>query len=156
MTGFSILGGTAARHDRMQSYVTQMLPCFNRLQESAARLAGLLVEAELMGNKAALDGGSRELGLKALREAADILDASGSVVEHAHFQHHLRLARERLQTAWTSYEARRQGVLVIHDPLPALQAAWREMQAASRILPGFETVDFRNACCAMHGQVAAN
>lgn len=143
-------------NDRLRVYTDEMVPCFERTQESAARLAGLLVEAELVGRKSRFDNESLLLGLKARDEAVCLLASVDVSKADAHFHHHASLALERLCQAWAALEDRRQGLVAALDPLPMLQAAWREMQAASRILPGFDTVDFRNSCCAMHHQIAAS
>lgn len=143
-------------NDRLRVYADAMVPCFERTQESAARLAGLLVEAELVGRNSPFDNESLHLGLKARDEAVCLLASVDVSKADAHFHHHASLALERLCQAWAALEDRRQGLVAALDPLPMLQAAWREMQAASRILPGFDTVDFRNCCCAMHHQIAAS
>ena len=143
-------------NDRLRVYTDAMLPCFERTQESAARLAGLLVEAELVGHTSRFDSESLHLGLMARDEAVCLLANVDVSKADAHFHHHASLALERLCQAWAALEDRRQGLIAALDPLPMLQAAWREMQAASRILPGFDTVDFRNSCCAMHHQIATS
>jgi len=142
-------------NDRLRDYADAMVPCFERTQESAARLAGLLVEAEIVGHKSRFDNEALLLGLKARDEAVCLLASVDANKADAHFHHHASLALERLCQAWAALEDRRQGLIAALDPLPMLQAAWREMQAASRILPGFDTVDFGNSCCAMHRQIAA-
>lgn len=142
-------------NDRLRVYANAMVPCFERTQESAARLAGLLVEAEIVGRNSRFDNESLLLGLKARDEAVCLLASIDTRQADAHFHHHASLALQRLCQAWAALEDRRQGMMAAPDPLPMLQAAWREMQAASRILPGFDTVDFRNSCCAMHHHIAA-
>lgn len=142
-------------NDRLRVYTDAMVPCFERTQESAARLAGLLVEAELVGRNSRFDNESFHLGQNARYEAVCLLASVDVSKANAHFHHHASLALERLCQAWAALEDRRQGLVAAPDPLPMLQAAWREMQAASRILPGFDTVDFRNSCCALHHQIAA-
>ena len=142
--------------DRLRAYRDAMQPCFDRIQESAARLAGLLVEAELVNPKARFDGESRELGLRARDQAHALLAGANSSRSDAHFHHHLTLALDRLTQAWAALEDRRKGLIAAPDPLPALRACWTEMQAASRILPGFDTVDFRHSCCALHHRTDAH
>ncbi|GGO76331.1 hypothetical protein GCM10011348_03280 [Marinobacterium nitratireducens] len=143
-------------NDRLRAYAEAMVPCFERTQESAARLAGLLVEAEIVGNNCRFDNESLHLGLKARDQAVCLLASVDASKADAHFHHHASLALERLCQAWAALEDRRQGLIAALDPLPMLQAAWREMQAASRTLPGFDTVDFSNSCCAMHHQIAVS
>lgn len=146
MSSFS----TVPDDEKMQIYVNAMLPCFEKIQESAARLAGLLVEDELVGRSTNFDNESRLIGLRARDEAQSLLGGADFRKGDAHFHHHLELAMQRLIQAWSALENQRQGLVAARDPLPALKAAWTEIQAASRILPGFDTVDFRNSCCAMH------
>lgn len=144
---------TPLGNDKLHTYSEAMLPCFDRIQESAARLAGLLVEAELIGCKSRFDNESLILGQKARDEAVHLMASVDSTKADHHFHHHVSQALQRLCQAWAALESRRQGLIAAPDPLPVLQATWREMQAASRILPGFETVDFRNSCCAIHHQM---
>ncbi len=136
--------------DRVQDYISRAVPAFHAAREAAARLAGLLLTAELAASRHRLDHPSRESGLAALGEARDRL--SGPVPETcAHFHHHLTQALTLLMQSWQAAESRRAGLFAAADALPPLQSAWTEMRHAARLLPGFQTVDFATACCALHG-----
>lgn len=141
------------RHDEAsRRYVLAAQPAFEAAQEAATRLAGLLITAELGRSRHLLDLPSREAAYARLAEAREHharLVPSGLAL---HFHHHLSRAIERLEAAFTAADAERAGRLGAPDPLPPLRAAWADMEAASRSLPGFETIDFKRSCCAMHRQ----
>lgn len=134
----------------LQHYLTRVRPAFDAAQESAARLAGLLITAELAASRHVLDMDSRTVGVGRLAEARATIAEAAPPARAAHFHHHLGSAVEALEAAWRASDAKRAGLLSAGDPLPPLQAAWREITFASRAMPGFETVDFRNSCCAVH------
>jgi hypothetical protein len=136
--------------DRLRRYLQRVRPAFDAAQESAARLAGLLITAEMRQSRHVLDLGSRTAGLQCLADARASLSEAAVPERAAHFHHHLSQAVALLDGAWRATEDQRAGLVAAGDPLPQLQAAWEEIKFASRAMPGFETVDFRNSCCAMH------
>lgn len=136
--------------DPLRHYLGRAKPAFEAAQESAARLAGLLVTAEMQRSRHALDWESRGAGRQRLAEAQAALAELAVPERAAHFHHHLGEAAVLLDIAWRAAQDQKAGLVAAADPLPPLRAAWQQIRFASRAMPGFETVDFRNSCCAMH------
>jgi hypothetical protein len=110
----------------------------------AAQLAGLLVLAAAGGKSATPDHPMLEAAEQLYRSAADGVRSAGTTERaKAHHQHLLRAA----ETLGDAVSRARVGVQV--DPiLKPLQAAYAELQRASRELPGFEIISFEHLCCA--------
>lgn len=71
----------------------------------------------------------------------------------AHHHHHLRCASEGLTHACTAaLTCTGPGVAERErdDLVRALQSTVENLRAVSRLIPGFETVNFGQACCAVH------
>ena len=132
------------------AYVAAAKPCFLSLQETMARLAGLLMTAELKASRHVLETQSLAEAEVQLSRALERFGALAPDDKCRHFHHHLSKSVSHLGEAMTAAEKQRAGLVGARDPLPALQAAWRELVHASRALPGFETIDFRKSCCSLH------
>jgi len=130
-------------------YMAAAKPCFLSLQETMARLAGLLMTAELKASRSVLDTQSFAEAEVQLSQALERFGALAPDDKCRHFHHHLSKSVSHLSEAMTAAETQRAGLVGARDPLLPLQAAWRELTHASRALPGFETVDFRNSCCSL-------
>lgn len=130
----------------LERYLVAAHPAFEAAQESASRLAALLITSALKGSRHELDRPGRASGLEATEAARDLPAPPPAA---AHFHHHLTRGTAHLRQAWTQAEAMRVG-LVAADPLPALKSAWEELRHASHALPGFQIVDFSLSCCALH------
>ena len=131
-------------------YMRAAAPVFDALHEVATRLAGLLMSAGLMKNRHVLDVESRSVARERLGEAKDGYARLDPPPLAFHFHHHLTGAVEKLASALETLDDKLSGLVSAGDPLPPLRSAWQDIEAASRILPGFETVDFQQSCCALH------
>ncbi|MDX3977410.1 hypothetical protein [Shinella sp.] len=131
-------------------YVSDAQPVFDALHEVATRLAGLLMSLEMLKSRHVLDIESR----LAARTRLDRADAERRRLRPpavaAHFHHHLTDAARKLAISLDAIDDRLAGLISAGDPLPPLRSAWRDIEAASHAIPGFETVDFQQSCCAMH------
>ena len=97
--------------------------------------------------------GARQASLQAL-EAVRGLEAPESASHHLH---HLREAAAMLkQTCSSALRCLEpEASEVERDALVrALSATSRHLRATARLLPGFELVDLRQACCAAHAPAA--
>lgn len=137
--------------DTTLAYIEAAEACFEDLRQAIAQMAGLLLLAA---------SGSRSAGphhpmvamaaerLAAAREATFRLEPRGPRPRHHH--QHLVAASDALVDVLTSLRTAPLG----HDgtalPSKQLASAWEELGAASRALPGFDLVDFGQACCAQH------
>lgn len=132
------------------AYIAAAQPCFASLQECAARLAGVLMSAEIKQTRHALDTQSLDEAENCITDAKERFATLAPAENCLHFHHHLSQALSLLTATVVSVIEKRAGSAVGHDPLPLLQKAWAELTNASRALPGFETVDFRQSCCSIH------
>jgi len=145
--------GQGRSDEAVRAYVLAAQPVFDALHEVATRLAGLLMSAEMLKSRHVLDAESREAARERLIEAKADHARLRAPELAAHFHHHLTAALEKLGTALDALDGRLSGLLSAADPLPPLRSAWKDIEAASRAMPGFETVDFQQSCCALHGNL---
>jgi hypothetical protein len=120
--------------DQTVAYVLAAQPCFEDLKQVASQLAGMLVLAAA-GSKNEMPAALAE---QAYQQAVDGL-RSARVPARARVHHeHLLAAASKLDQA-------------LHgsgDPLVPLEAAYADLRAASRTLPGFQMISFERGCCA--------
>lgn len=144
--------------DATLAYIEAAESCFEDLRQVAAQLAGLLLLAA---------SGARSAGPHhpMLAVAADLFDAARAatlrltprspLAKHHHL--HLRAASALLTEALGKLRVSRLDRESVTAPTQRLADAWQELGHASRALPGFDLVDFSQACCAEHrpaGQLA--
>ncbi|WJI35784.1 MULTISPECIES: hypothetical protein [Mesorhizobium] len=67
-----------------------------------------------------------------------------------HHHHHLTLVVDAMQCAFAAMDRRRLAYAHSSDPFPMLKTAWKEIERASKALPGFEPIDLSQSCCAGH------
>lgn len=141
----------ADRHgEATRLYVTEAQRVFDALHEVATRLAGLLMSLEMLKSRHVLDVESRLAARARLESAQAAYRRLRPPAVAAHFHHHLTDALGKLTASLDHIDGRLAGLVSAGDPLPSLRSAWRDMEAASRAMPGFETVDFQQSCCALH------
>ncbi|MDQ0391305.1 hypothetical protein [Labrys monachus] len=154
--------------DRTTRYVLETRPAFGAVRRAAAQLAGVLVLAAAGGRGAdpghpmlvlAAAGGRGadpghpmlELAALAVEEASDqVRSCQPPPRARHHHRHLLRAVRQVTQAVAATRDAGRSGREDISLPLALLKDAWQELQWTSATLPGFEIVDFDQACCAVH------
>jgi hypothetical protein len=131
-------------------YVADAKPPYQELQRALTQLAAFLLK-RLTGRRAATDYGPIEAARLALKECAGALAALSVPAGAAHHRAHIDGAYAALHRALAAALSRHGAD---DDAMfDALEQAERDLKAASRILPGFEPVDFAQACCAAHGLV---
>lgn len=136
--------------DRTALYAAEAHYCFTGLQDAIGKLAGVLVLFEFNSTTRSLGSAASLEGVGSAMESINDRYRSLRPTERAgHFHSHLTQAWHHVTNS--VQEIRR---LVVgksaFDPLPELRRAWSELAKASRILPGFEIVDFGQACCSQH------
>lgn len=135
-------------NDASARYATAAQPAFEAGRDAAFRLAGLLIAAT-MGSRHMLDLPLRAAALESLQSAGDLFSSLVPTPRVEHFHFHLQRGLDDLRMAFAATDAELAGKAGA-DPFAVLRAAWSHMEAASRALPGFETVDFKQSCCAWH------
>lgn len=144
-------GLVGAVDPRLFDYVLAAQGRFGGLRQCAAQMAGLLVLAAAGGRT---DPGHPmlELARNAHGAAADVTYGAKVPARAEHHHRHMAAAAKALSAALKAMPealARRNEEAVDRAYGP-LKAGFRELQNASRCLPGFEIVDFEQGCCAEH------
>lgn len=125
-------------------------PQFYEARDIAAQIAGFLLLGSAHRN-------ANSLVYSALAERMRLCTEGLSSLlppENArHFHHHLSAGVETLSFALATLEHGRQTIKGSVDPLPALKHGWQEIQHAAALRPGFEVIDFKQSCCAVHTQM---
>jgi len=137
--------------DGTLAYIEAATSCFEDLRAVTAQLAGLLLLAAC---------GARSAGPHhpMLAVAGDLLgSARGATLRLTppssrtrHHHDHLVATAARLTEALAQLGSAPLGRDGVTDPTRLVNAAWAELGAASRALPGFDLIDLTGACCAMH------
>lgn len=122
--------------DRTAQYIIETQKHFEDLKQAASQLAGLLVLEAAGSREAAPDHPLRASAKQLYRSAADGLGGIRTTRRARAHHGYLLAAAEKLGAA---FEA--------EDPLTGLRAAYEELRAASRSLPGFEMISFEQCCC---------
>lgn len=122
--------------DQTTAYILAAQKYFEDLKQVAAQLAGYLV-LEAAGSREAVPGHPMLASARELYgHAADGLRALRATPRSRVHHQHLLSGVEKLGVALNS-----------RDPLEPLRAAYEDLRAASRCLPGFEMVSFEQCCC---------
>jgi len=136
----------------LAAYVADARTPHRELQRALTQLSAFLLR-RLTGRRAAvIDPGPAEAARMALAECAVALRELRTPAAAAHHRLHLDGARAALERA-LDVALSRHG-LDEDQMFAALEQAERDLKAVSRILPGFEPVDFSQACCAQHARLA--
>ncbi|WP_111735695.1 hypothetical protein [Roseovarius amoyensis] len=134
------------------AYVLAAQRAFRKLKQTLSQVAGALVlEAASDGVSEVAQEGYR-LARGSMGELRDLFAAARPTPRAAHHHHHMTraiaLLEEILRTGRAAGLITRGGESP--DLLPMLKTAWRELGHAGQALPGFDLVDFDQACCACH------
>lgn len=137
--------------DGTLAYVEAAGACFEDLRAVTAQLGGLL----LLAASGAQSAGPHH---PMLAVAADLLESARDATlrltprstRTRHHHEHLVATASTLAEALARIHATPLDGDGITEPMRLLNAAWTELGAASRALPGFDLIDLTGACCAMH------
>ncbi len=139
-------------HDPHLRYVLEAKPLHETLRHALIQLCGFLLRRTTGRRGAIADFEPVEAARLGLREAADSLRGLHAPQTAAHHRLHLDAAllalEQGLAAAFSTTDPN--GDALFHF----LEDAERHLRAASRATPGFETVDLKQACCAMHSRLA--
>ncbi|HXP88409.1 MAG TPA: hypothetical protein VN841_27015 [Bryobacteraceae bacterium] len=146
-----IIAECADVDEQTVAYILATRKHFEDLRQVAAQLAGLLVLAAAGGKSATPDHPMLEAAEQLYRSAADGVRSARPTERAQPHHHHLLRAAETLGGA----VSRARTEIQVDPILKPLQAAYAELQLASRELPGFEIISFEHGCCAgEHGRRA--
>ena len=126
-------------------------PLHEVLRRALIQLAGFLLRRTTGGRGAAADFEPVEAARVYVTEAADGLRSLGAPAAARHHRGHLEAALRALEQALAA-------ALSTNDPngdtlFHFVQEGEKHLRAVGRATPGFEAVDFRQACCAAHNRV---
>lgn len=132
-------------------YVLEAKPHYDALRQALIQLSGFLLK-QTVSRLSVADFSPVESARLHLQDAANGLRSLRAPTTAAHQRLHFDCAAAALGQALAAAlsTADRDGDNLFHF----LQEAERHLRAAGRATPGFEAVDFRQACCAMHSGVA--
>lgn len=137
-------------------YVLATRPHFEGLRQAASQLAGLMVLAAAGAKSVTQEHAMLRAARCAHAEAVEGLAAARVPPRASHHHRHLTeassaigLALARASESMHRYAA---GSREIEPALAPLRRGYRHLQWASAALPGFELIDFQQACCAAFRQ----
>ncbi len=138
--------------DPLLRYVLEAKPVHEALRRALIQLSGFLLKRLTAAQTRVVDFEPLESAREGLGEASEQLRSLRAPAAAAHHRFHL-------DGAATALERGLAAALSSNDPdgdgfLHLLEEAERHLRAAGRALPGFEAVDFTQACCAAHSQAA--
>ena len=133
-------------------YVRDAQPIHRALQQSLVQLAAFMLTRVAARRSALIDHAPVEVARDALAEVTQALAALRVPAAAAHHNRHLGAAADALDCA---VRAALSSTDADGDALfRALEEAEQHLKAVAKILPGFEPVDFTQACCAAHAGLA--
>ena len=135
--------------DPLARYMCDAEPLHDCLRRGLIQLSGFLLKRTIAGPRAIVDYEPLEVARERIREAAEGLNSLRAPNGAAHHRSHLGAALAALESALAAALSTtdRDGDALFHF----VEEAERHLRAVARTAPGFETVDLRQACCAMHG-----
>lgn len=141
------------------SYIDAARPVQVSLQQVLTQVAGYSLMLMINDKPASRPEGAILIAQAAAKDASEQLQLLAIPASAAHHHHHLLQASEA--TRWAFVAAQQCAAPEASEGeretlVRALQTASEHLRTTARLLPGFETVDFGQACCAIHAQAAAN
>jgi hypothetical protein len=134
-------------------YVLDARPVHEQLQRALMLLSGFALMRLTSQPRSTIDDGPVQTARELLTGVHDRLSSLRVPEAAAHHHHHLRGAGSALRLALAITSS----AIDSGDQLyRALAQTVMHLRATNRILPGFETVDLAQSCCAAHGQLAAS
>jgi hypothetical protein len=144
-------GGTRAlsQVDPLARYISEAEPPHDLLRRGLIQLSGFLLKRTIAGPRAIVDYAPVEAARERIREAAEDVRNLRAPASAAHHRSHLTAALAALESALAAALSTtdRDGDALFHF----VQESERHLRAVGRATPGFETVDFKQTCCAMQG-----
>ncbi|PDQ22972.1 hypothetical protein CN311_00500 [Mesorhizobium sanjuanii] len=133
-------------------YVATARPVQQLVSETLTQVAGFALLQMTSPRRAVLAEGALAGAQEAATRAAEEVRALAVPEVATHHHHHLHGAAETLLRACVAaLESRRIDASEQSDALVrALRASSDHLRATACLLPGFELVDFGQACCAAH------
>lgn len=138
--------------DPLARYMCEAQPLHDLLRRGLIQLSGFLLKRAIGGCTAIVDYEPLAAARERIREAAEGLNGLRAPSGAAHHSSHMAGALAALESALSAAlsTADRDGDALFHF----VEEAERHLRAVGRAMPGFEAVDFRQACCAMHAGAA--
>ena len=135
--------------DPLARYMCEAQPLHDLLRRGLIQLSGFLLKRTIASRSAFVDYEPVEAARERICEAAEGLRSLRSPNGAAHHRGHLVAALTALENALAA-------ALSTSDPngdalFHFVQECERHLRAVGRATPGFEAVDFKQACCAAHG-----
>lgn len=134
--------------DPLARYMCEAEPLHDLLRRGLIQLSGFLLKRTIAGRRAIVDYEPLEAARERIRQTAEGLSGLRAPTSAAHHRSHLVGALAALESALAAALSAtdQDGDALFHY----VQEAERHLRAVGRATPGFETVDFRQACCAIH------
>lgn len=124
------------------------------ISQTLTQLSGYALFLLTSRRQAALAEGALAGARQAVMQAAEAVRGLQAPEPAAHHYHHMRGAAETLMEACAAAtacrEAQDRSDKRFDTLTRALRATSDHLRATSRLLPGFELIDFGQACCAVH------
>jgi hypothetical protein len=138
--------------DPLARYMCEAEPLHDLLRRGLIQLSGFLLKRTIAGSRAIVDYEPLQAARERIREAAEGLRGLRAPKSADHHRGHLAAALAALEGAVAAAlsSTDQDGDALFHF----VEEAERHLRAVGRTTPGFETVDLRQACCAMHSGVA--
>jgi hypothetical protein len=135
--------------DPLARYLSEVQPLHDLLRRGQIQLSGFLLKRTIAGPRAIVDYGPVEGAGEHIREAAEGLRSLRAPSGAVHHRSHLHAALVALESALSAALSKtdENGDALFHF----VQESERHLRAVGRATPGFEAVDLKQACCAMHG-----
>ena len=134
--------------DPLARYVSEAAPLHDLLRRGLIQLSGFLLKRTIAGQGGFVNYEPVEAAGQHICEAADSLRSVRAPAGAIHHWGHLVAALGALENALTAALSKtdKRGDAMFHF----VEEAERHLRAVGQSTPGFETVDFKQACCAMH------
>jgi hypothetical protein len=149
-----------ALDDATVAYVLAAQAHFAGLKQAEGQLGGLLLLAAAGSKSITQEHAMLESARMAHAEAADGIAGLSVPARARHHHHHLSEAAAAIGSALDQTRRSLHGFAAgrrdVDEALRPLKLGHRHLDWASRSLPGFEMVNFQQACCAGHAAEAGD
>jgi hypothetical protein len=134
--------------DPLARYLCEAQPLHDLLRRGLIQLSGFLLKRTISSRGSVVDYEPVEAARERILDAAEGLSSLRAPMGAAHHRSHLIAALSALESALAAALSTTdtEGHALFHF----VEEAERHLRVVGRAMPGFETVDLRQACCAMH------